>query len=404
MSAPVHQKTAMDLRLQRPRVALLRGFWLNNFEMQNYAPLQEMGFDLHAYTTADHLFETDLIQMPVTVLPTPRRVLSRVPGLRRVIQKGLRARGEHEYWMADVERLAQNADLLHAAETYNGFSWQAARVAQRADKPLVLTVWENIPFLRDEDPASRRIKEEVKAVACRYLAITERARTALRVEGIPDAQIRVIGCGIDRTHFAPGPKDPVLLARFGLKPDDFVVLCACQLLPLKGLYELLSALALLRKDPALKARLRVLVVGEGAGRAALEERRAWMGLDDVFLLPGKVSYADMPRIHNLADVFVLPSVPTPTWQEQFGMVLAESMACGKPVVSTLSGSIPDVVGEAGLLVQPADPTALADALSRIAWDGSLRENLAERAFARAREAFDARSVAARIGACYQELL
>ncbi|MGB9591603.1 MAG: glycosyltransferase [Candidatus Kryptoniota bacterium] len=65
------------------------------------------------------------------------------------------------------------------------------------------------------------------------------------------------------------------------------------------------------------------------------------------------------------------------WQEQLGLVLLEAMACGKPVVSTLSGSIPEVIGNAGILVQPNDHIALYEALKKIINDSSCRESLGQ---------------------------
>lgn len=392
-----------------PRIAILRGFWLNNFEMQNYAPLQSAGWHLHAYATEDHLYELGLIGLPVTILKTPRRAPgTNIPGVRRYVGRWLRGRGQHDYWAQDMHRVAAENDILHAAETSNGFSLQAARAARDAGKPLVLTVWENIPFLRQGTPQEQVLASEVRASTALFLAITPRAAAALRVEGVPEEKVRVIGCGVDLAHFCPQPPDGEWCRRLGLEETDFVVLCAAQLLASKGLFELLSALALLRPElPSLlgkQRRLKVLLVGKGPEEAALRQRRDQLGLTDIVDLPGQVSYADMPRVHNLADLFVLPSIPTPTWQEQFGMVLAESMACGKPVLTTLSGSIPDVVGNAALSVQPADPLALAAGLRLLLADPHLRREKAEQGLQRAREEFDARHVADRIAACYRELL
>jgi len=80
----------------------------------------------------------------------------------------------------------------------------------------------------------------------------------------------------------------------------------------------------------------------------------------------------------LADVFVLPSVPDRRWQEQFGMVLIESMACGKPVISTLSGSIPEVVGDNAILVQSFDFLELYKALKKILSDEKLQYELGKK--------------------------
>ena len=73
---------------------------------------------------------------------------------------------------------------------------------------------------------------------------------------------------------------------------------------------------------------------------------------------------------------VVPSLTTPQWKEQYGRIIAEAMACGVPVVGSDSGAIPEVIGDAGLVVSENDPMALADALSRLMSDQKLLERLA----------------------------
>lgn len=392
------------------KIALLRGFWLNNFEMQNYVPLLEMGFDLTAYATQNHIHEISLIQMPVKVLADPRAAGHNIPKVQGIVDRLLRSRNIGEFWPKDLEQIAADSDVLHAAETTNLFSYQAAMTKRACrdagqDKKLVLTIWENIPFVFEDRPGVRARKKVVMAETDLYLAATERAKVALELEGVPSEKIEVIWCGVDRSAFRPAPKDPSLSERLGIGPfnkEDFVVLAVAQLLPLKGVAELLSATKLLVERNVVP-NLKVVVVGEGPMRRELESRRERMGLTGRFFLPGKFSYAEMGKIHNFADVFVLPSIPQPTWQEQFGHVLSESMACGKAIVTTYCGSIPDVVADTALLVQPADALALADAIDRLARDRALRDRMGTMSFARAEKLFDANAVAARIAHGYRSL-
>ena len=80
------------------------------------------------------------------------------------------------------------------------------------------------------------------------------------------------------------------------------------------------------------------------GRVCPRNRIRRLGIEDRVLLAGGVPHTDIHRLHSAADIFVLPSIPTHLWQEQFGIVLIESMACGVPVVAARSGSIPEVIG------------------------------------------------------------
>jgi glycosyltransferase involved in cell wall biosynthesis len=104
------------------------------------------------------------------------------------------------------------------------------------------------------------------------------------------------------------------------------------------------------------------------------------------------------------DVMVLPSRSIPTWREQFGRVLTEAMACGTPLIGSSCGAIPEVIGDAGLIVPEEDHLALAGALDRLAGDGRLRERLSERALARTREHFDPRANLERLVDLFREAL
>ena len=129
-----------------------------------------------------------------------------------------------------------------------------------------------------------------------------------------------------------------------------------------------------------------------------------LGLERIVTIGKDVSYSDMPDIHRLADIFVLPSIPTPTWEEQFGMVLAESMATGKAVVGTQSGAIPEVVGDAGILVPPSDPAALAQVLKDLLLNGEQRAELGRRARQRVESIYSHQVVAEKIANAYRALL
>jgi glycosyltransferase involved in cell wall biosynthesis len=154
-----------------------------------------------------------------------------------------------------------------------------------------------------------------------------------------------------------------------------VVLYVANLYREKGIFDLLHAFRRVVTRFAGTRPVRLLVGGKGREEEAVRALITRLGLADHAQLIGSNPYAAMPAIHALADVFVLPSIPVPTWQEQFGYVLAESMACGKPVVSTLSGSIPEVVGEAGRLVPPNDVLSLATALEELLLDDAERARL-----------------------------
>lgn len=128
-----------------------------------------------------------------------------------------------------------------------------------------------------------------------------------------------------------------------------------RLVPEKGLLVLLDALA---REP----RLRLRVGGTGPLGAELPALAGAAGAWDRVELVGAIDPDDIPDFLRSLDVLAVPSLPTPSWTEQFGRVAVEAMACGVPVVSSDGGALPDVVGGAGIVVPAGDAEALAGAL------------------------------------------
>jgi glycosyltransferase involved in cell wall biosynthesis len=151
----------------------------------------------------------------------------------------------------------------------------------------------------------------------------------------------------------------------------------------KGLEVLLEATALLQRKGI---EIRLVVVGEGDGIAEYCRLARTKGAGGVRFV-GFVDGADLPKYFAGADVTVLPSV---TRAEGFGMVLLEANACGRPVIGSDIGGIPQAVqdGRTGLLVEPNNPTDLAAALARLYEDPILAQSLGSKGAARVRQDFD----------------
>ncbi len=145
------------------------------------------------------------------------------------------------------------------------------------------------------------------------------------------------------------------------------------------------------KKPNLKL---VLAGGKGWLYEGIFETVARFGLADAVHFPGFIDDADLPVLYSLADLFVYPSM-----YEGFGLPPLEAMACGTPVVASAASSLPEVVGDAGLLVPPTDVEALAGVMARALTDAALRAELRERGFAQARR-FDWRASAERLVESY----
>jgi glycosyltransferase involved in cell wall biosynthesis len=302
-----------------------------------------------------------------------------------------------------LERALADFDIVHAAETFLGYTFQAARAKERYGFKLVSTCWETIPFQRDEDPLTRWRKQYVRRHADIFLAMSPRAAEALRVEGVDDARIRVQFPGINLQHFRPLPRAGTPSVGPWQHDDKLRLLFVGRVIASKGLRDLILAAAEIARIPRLAGRVELGLVGNGDA-TLIHHMAASLGLHGAITHIPALPYASMTALYASADVFVLPSLPTPWWEEQFGMVLAESMACGKAVVSTHSGAIPEVVGDAGMLVPPYDYKALAQAIGDLLMDDQKRSCLGARAATRARALFDSEVFASRVHGLYEELL
>jgi glycosyltransferase involved in cell wall biosynthesis len=230
--------------------------------------------------------------------------------------------------------------------------------------------------------ASLAIQAKLEASHARRadLVITVSRYCAQRLEelyGIADAVVvpELIDLESWRERFRLNPAPP--------DPGKFIVLSVCRFYPRKRLDVLLRAVALLRdRIPKLEVRL----VGNGPERDRLLNLATELSIQPFITWVGDVSIDDLAAEYNRADVFCLPSV-----QEGFGIVFLEAMAAGKPIVATRAAAVPEVVRN-GVLVEPENPEALANALILLDRDPDLRHWLGA-AGPRAVEEFDMHVVA-----------
>jgi glycosyltransferase involved in cell wall biosynthesis len=226
-------------------------------------------------------------------------------------------------------------------------------------------------------------------------------------EGVPEEKITVIPAGVDLERFKPRPKDKEILEKLGLDQKDFVILFVGVLNIYKGIYELVYAAKRLFLDKDLdfvKEHLRLVLVGSGDEEQRIKKLVKKLGISEFFVFAGHQPYMQIHRFYSIADVFTLPSKPIETWQEQFGMVFIEAMASGLPIVSTLCGSIPEVLGDAAVLVQSADAYSLYQGLKKIITNDELRAGLRLRARKRAEENFDPEEIAGKIIEVYEKVM
>ena len=188
--------------------------------------------------------------------------------------------------------------------------------------------------------------------------------------GVPAGKVKVIYPGYDAGAFFCS--EPNSSPR---PPEDPYILYVGNLLPHKNLPRLLDAFALLRR----RRPCRLIIRGEGRPAYArlLRERVESLGLRDAVTFAGYAGEDGLRQLYSDAVCLVLPSLG-----EGFGLPVLEAMACGTPVITASASSLPEVAGDAALMVDPYDALGLADAMYRTLTDGGLREDLRERGLRR----------------------
>ena len=187
------------------------------------------------------------------------------------------------------------------------------------------------------------------------------------------ARTRVVPLGADPVRFRPLRADEELRHRLGLPPARWL-LTVSRLLPHKGIDQGIRVLARLApRHPTL----RYAVAGCGEDRPRLERLARSEGVAERVHFLGGVPDADLPALHNLAELYLGLSRFTGDQVEGFGLSLVEASACGRPVVAGRSGGVPSAVrpGETGLLVDPLDADAAAEAVEAVLTQPELAERL-----------------------------
>jgi D-inositol-3-phosphate glycosyltransferase len=283
-------------------------------------------------------------------------------------------------------------DLVHSHYWLSGQVGALAR--DRWGVPLVHTM-HTMAKVKNEalatgdtpEPSARIIGEEqVVEAADMLIASTDiEAKQLINLYDADPGRVEVVHPGVDLAVFRPRDTHAAR-EHLGLPLDAHVVLFAGRLQPLKAPDVLLRAVALLLEEtPGLRSRLVVPVVGGPSGTGlehpeSLAELASELGIDDVVRFVPPVPAAELAVWDAAASVVAVPS-----YNESFGLVAAEALATGTPVVAAAVGGLTTVVEdeENGLLVDTHEPRDWAAALRRVLLDDALRARLSEGARARA---------------------
>jgi glycosyltransferase involved in cell wall biosynthesis len=202
----------------------------------------------------------------------------------------------------------------------------------------------------------------------------------------PDRLVRMMygAWGVDTDEFTPdGP--PAVLPGAGAPRIVFLGRFVRE----KGVFDLVAAMP----EVLEHAKADLVFIGDGPEAGALRRAAHDAGVAEFVHFVDTIKNEEVPSHLRAAAVLAAPSQTTQKWAEQVGMSALQALACGVPVVSTNSGSIPEFIedGVSGLLVAEANPHALATALTRLVADDTTRREFAKRARAQALRRFDART-------------
>jgi glycosyltransferase involved in cell wall biosynthesis len=275
--------------------------------------------------------------------------------------------GRHVQWPARIRRLRPDAY----------FGPAGALPLSSVGCPTVITVhdlaiYRNPGWFPDRQPLSTRLVIP-RSLARADLIVAVSNNTAVDIEelfGVPASQINVVPHGVSHL-FRPMGGEDLAMARTRLQLPERFILFVGTIEPRKNLATLLDAWAMLRDRPDL-----VIVGAWGWLYESIKERIQRLG-PGVHHIAG-LDPTELPAVYNLARALAHPA-----WYEGFGFPPLEAMACGTPVVVSDRSSLPELVGEAGLIVPADDPEAWRKALEKVIGDSDLAADMKRRGILRA---------------------
>ena len=330
--------------MKKTKVAVIRGKFLNKFELQLFEPLTET-YDLlgvGSKTAFDHDYSFPVVRLssPVDIpnFPFKMSILNRL-----FIDAN---------YLFGLDKVIKGYDIVHPAESYYHFTIQSLNAKRKGlVKKVVVSVYENIPFAGEGIWGRKKFKKRVYKEADHIIAVSNKSKSALIKEGCSPKKITVITQHIDTARFIPSKKVN--------NSKNLTILFTGRLEEYKGVYDFIDTARLLLKDSELSHfQLIFKLVGTGSQKDKLLNMIQDKGIHRHFQFD-TLSYHKMPNVYQDADIYIAPSKTTKHWQEQFSTVLLEAKSSGLPIVSTKTGGIPENVGKAGFLVREGDYQGIA---------------------------------------------
>ena len=308
------------------------------------------------------------------------------------------------YWQYPIEVKSHKADIFHIIDHSDG---HIAYWLKKADQLTVVTCHDLINLLQPENISDQAKLPLISTAIWKYAVqgirqadhiVTVSAHTAKDVTqllNIQPEQITVAPNAVE-SLFQPLPPEQLvkLRQRYRISPDTTCLLNVGSNHPRKNVFTILRTLQALKQK-----ELPVHLLKTGADFTS--EQKVFLqthNLEGCVTYVGKPNRATLVEIYNAADILLSPSL-----YEGFGITVLEAMACGTPVIASNVTSLPEVVGDAGVLVNPTDVDAISAAVYRLREDLAYRQGLIKAGFARAK-AFTWEKTAERVAEVYEKFL
>lgn len=365
--------------MNKIKVALIRGAFLNPNELANYEPLINK-LKLTSFSSQKPLGTNNKIRN--CKLYSLYDYNSQL--LRYLINRTL---GDSHY-LHNLGNYLKSFDIIDTADPYYYYSYQAARFKKlKPSLKLVSTYCETIPFNNEKTWAKKRLKKYTMEQTDLFIVHTNLSYNCLIKEGVNPDLIKINRLGVNLTKFRP------------VKKLNNTILFVGRLVPEKGVWELYSAYKqLLKKYP----KYSLALVGDGMLKNKLTKDIYKNNLEQKVKITN-ISYHNIASVYKQANIFVLPSYKTKTWEEQYGMALIEAMASGLSIAASSCGAIPEVLDKSGLIFKQNNTNDLYLALDRILGNTTLQNKLSNQARARAEIHFNHFDFADRINSIYDKL-
>lgn len=258
--------------------------------------------------------------------------------------------------------------IIHTHSFPSFHSYVALELSAKRGIPVIITPHYDVDSLA-KNPAHlshmKLLGRLLSRKKLKLVAITPRERSFyINRLHYASESIFVIPNGVDLNELSTSDRQ-VEQTRANFPSDRFIILYVGRVAKIKGIDSLLRAVS------SLNADYHLVIAGPDGGYLsdAIQLVRE-LHIDDRVSFTGELQRTALAALYGSCDIFVLPSYGG----EAFGITLAEAMACGKPVVATDTGGIPELVqdGEEGYLVRPGDRAQLQDRMQRLAWSNDLR--------------------------------